>query len=473
MSTVGWLRGIFGAARERLSTVRARLTIWYVALLAIILVVFSAFLYISLRSSLYANMRDLLVADSQTAVVERHGALDLSDQVPGFAALYLPDTTVVVTHNKQLTQRARQVLSLDRAPQDNPQTITLPNGSSWLVLTRPIVSDGHVVGALQVGRSLDETEQALHRLQLLMAIAIPLTLLLAVGGGLFLAGRALTPIDRITRAAARINAEDLSRRLRLPRGRDEVGRLAATFDEMIERLDRAFQRQRQFTADASHELRTPLALMKSQTDVVLARDRSKEEYRETLESLRSDIDRMAALVGDMLTLARADSGVERLSREPVALGELVADVATQLQPLAEEHGTTVRWLGNGQGPVVFGDETRLMQLVLNLVENGIKYAPGGEVSVEVSECGRTAQLVVSDNGQGIEPEHLEHLFERYYRADPSRARSDGGTGLGLAICQWIAQAHGGHIEVESAPGSGATFTVTLPLGERTAGRDMA
>jgi signal transduction histidine kinase len=222
---------------------------------------------------------------------------------------------------------------------------------------------------------------------------------------MFLAGRALDPIDRMTRAAAAIGAEDLSRRLNL-RGRDEVGRLAATFDRMLDRLDRAFRRQRQLTADASHELRTPLTMLTSQIDVALERDRAPAEYRELLASLREDATRMTQLVSELLTLARADARQQLLSTEDLDLAELVHNTVEAMQPLAVQHSVELTELA--QPPVtVSGDLTRLTQLLINLVDNALRYTPpGGWVSVEVVERAGSAELRVVDTGAGIAAEHL-------------------------------------------------------------------
>ena len=286
--------------------------------------------------------------------------------------------------------------------------------------------------------------------------------MLASAGGLFLAGRALDPIDRITRAAAAIGADDLSRRLNFHGSHDEVGRLAATFDRMLERLDRAFRRQRQFTADGSHELRTPLTMLASQIDVALERKRTVADYEELLRSLRDDAARMTQLVGELLTLARADAGQQLLNREQLDLGELVSGVVQAMQSLALQR--EVQLTEQAQPHVaVSGDQTRLSQLLINLVDNALRYtSAGGNVRVTVAERAGWAELRVEDTGVGIAAEHLPHLFQRFYRADPARARTDGGAGLGLAIAQWIAEAHGGQISVDSEFGRGSTFTVRLP-----------
>jgi heavy metal sensor kinase len=452
------------------SAIRVRLTIWYVVLLGVILLVFSGFLYLSLYTSLHAEVDRSLVADAQRDIASLdydNGGLSLANadyqQVGTVTALYdRSGQRVLANDPRQPLPVLAGALAAAARGQQALVTTRLQDGANWRVLTTPIVANGVLVGVLQVGRSERDVDAALYQLAVLIAVAIPLTLVFASAGGLFLASRALGPIDRITRAAAAIDAEDLSRRLDFGGSRDEVGRLAATFDRMLDRLDAAFRRQRQFTADASHELRTPLTVLASQIDVALERPRTPEEYQRLLASLRDDTARMGQLLGELLTLARADAGQQLLSREPLELAELVHNVVSAMQPLAGQRGVQLVEDTRVEA-VVDGDQTRLSQLLLNLVENGLRYTPaGGSVSVRVGHDGGWAVIEVADTGVGIAREHLPHVFERFYRADPARARSDGGAGLGLAIGHWIAQAHGGRIEVSSEPGRGSTFRVYLP-----------
>lgn len=455
-------------ARNQIFSIRVRLTVWYVALLAGILAVFSAFLYLSLSQYLYSNVTSQLQVNVQDArrMWLRTGNISLSDLQPGadYVAVYTPLGQQIATSGPIAQPDIRKFVQANYTSAQ-PVRITLANDTDWMVYTTPVfLSNGEMIALVQVGQSLERTQDTLQRLLVQIAIALPITLILASSGGLFLASRALSPIDRIRRIASRISAQDLSQRIRLGQTHDEVGRLAATFDSMIERLDNSFRAQRQFTSDASHELRTPLALIRTETDIVLARERAPDEYRQALENIRNDVDRMSALVSDMLTLARADSGREQITKEPLLLGDIAREVLNQLMPFAESKNVSLVWSGDDPGPLVLGDETRLTQLVINLVDNGIKYAPGGAVVVSVREVASSAVLTVKDNGIGIPAEHLDKLFERFYRVDSSRT---GGTstGLGLAICEWITKVHGGTIEVESEEGMGAEFIVRLPLAK--------
>lgn len=459
-------RGLWALLR----TIRVRLTLWYVALLAAILLAFGAFLYASLSRTLHDEVDRALADEAQRTL----SMLDVQDGVAhlGDPPEGLVSGTLIVLADAQgqpLTANAPAAVVLPlaasaRDARSGPLLTTVSlQGEDWRVLSQPVTAGGQTTAVLQVARSEQGVEVALDRLLLLMGLAVPLTLLLAVAGGLFLANRALGPIDRITRTAARIGGEDLSQRLALPIGPDEVGRLAATFDGMLDRLEDAFTRQRRFTADASHELRTPLTLLASRAEVALARPRTPAEYRAALTGIRDDAARMAQLLGTLLTLARADQGQDALAREPVALADLIADTLAALAPLAEDQGVTLA--ADALTPcLVLGDQTRLTQLLINLVDNALKYTPaGGRVTIGLARDGDAALLTVRDTGIGIAPEHLPHLFERFYRVDTARSRGAGGAGLGLAIAAWIARTHGGGIAVTSQPAIGSTFTVRLPL----------
>ena len=456
----------------RAASIRVRLTLWYVALLAVILVVFSGVLYLSLSRGLREEL-DISLSSEATRLIAtmevENGAAVLGEgpdnlQLGTVAALYNATGQRLVAYDpRQPLPSVPDALTRAAQGQQTFVTASLVDGSQWRVLAVPVTENGVQIGILEVGRPLGQLDATLRQLGLLLALVVPVTLLLASAGGLFLAGRALNPIDRITRAAAAIGADDLSRRLGFSANRDEVGRLAATFDRMLDRLDAAFRRQRQFTADASHELRTPLTMLTGQIDVALEHKRTPAEYEQLLRSLRDDATRMSQLVSELLTLARADAGQQLLAMEELDLGELVRSVVAAMQPLALQRG--VHLADQVQPQVsVSGDQMRLTQLLVNLVDNAVRYTPsGGVVNVAVERERQWAILRVTDTGAGIAAEHLPHVFERFYRADPARARADGGAGLGLAIGQWIAQAHGGQISVASELGRGSAFTVRLPL----------
>jgi heavy metal sensor kinase len=295
-----------------------------------------------------------------------------------------------------------------------------------------------------------------------LIIVVPLALALAAGGGIFLARRALKPVDKIAQTAQEIEESDLSRRINV-NTKDELGRLAATLNAMIGRLEKAFQRQKQFTSDASHELRTPLAVIEAESSLALQKERPSTDYRQSLEIISQESRQMSSLIDQLLTLARADAGKEQWNFTEVNLGKLIGNLSTDADVLCQEKGLSFQ-LGQTQDLVVKGDEARLRELFMNLLDNAIRYTPApGTVSVSLRREGQMAVVAITDTGVGIPAEDIPFIFERFYRVDKSRSRAGGGSGLGLAICKHIAEAHGGKIEVESQVGTGSTFSVWLPL----------
>lgn len=331
------------------------------------------------------------------------------------------------------------------------------------VLTAPVIEGGRVVNLIQVGMSLENTYATRRRFLLAMGAVLPVALLLAGGGGWLLARRALRPVERMAETARRISAEHLAARLDESGSGDELDKLARTLNEMLGRLDDSFRQVRQFSADASHELQTPLTILKGEMEVALRSLRTPEEYQKTLHSALEEIDRIARLVEGLLLLARADAGVLRLDRQPLALAQLIKDVHGQVSPLARERGIALL-LGPVEDVALRGDAERLRRLLLNLADNAIKYTPpGGQVTLSLQREGAWALLRVTDTGIGLPAEDQGRIFERFYRAAEARTRNADGSGLGLCIARSIAEAHGGRIEVESAPGQGSTFTLKLPV----------
>jgi heavy metal sensor kinase len=458
-------------ALRHLWTIRARLTLWYVGLLMLTLTAFSVLLYISLTRGLQEELDRSLATEAQRVVNEievRGGrivgtqALDLPP--PGMIAVVYDLSGARVAVNDPRVTLPALVEALRQAGSGQQLFSTVPlAGADWRVLSTPVSLNGSLIGVLQIARSQENIAQAQRQLLTLLAVAVPLLLVLATALGLFLAGRALNPIDRIVRTADRIRGDAVSERIDIDPTPDEVGRLASTLNRMLDRIDATLERQRRFTADASHELRTPLAALSAEIELALERPRTLDEYQQTLRSVADDTARLNGLVRELLTLARVDAGQEILALESVSLDDLGEGVIETLAPLAEQRGVALSCDTAEQVEIV-GDQTRLTQLFVNLVDNALKYTPaGGKVTLAIRREGSSAIIDVRDTGRGIPDRDVPHVFERFYRVDTGRARSEGGTGLGLAICEWIARAHGGEITVRSAEGKGSTFTVRLPL----------
>lgn len=457
---------------ERHLTIRARLTIWFVALLAATLTVFSAFVYVTLDRTGRTEIANLVVNHARQVLAEvevENGGVKIKEPI----ALNPPGTYVALydrTGKRILGQKVRSVLpenisTLDSHPQ--PQFLQA-QGEGWFVFTLPVEDNGQVIAWVRTARSTEPVEETSHRFILLLLAAFPPVLLFSVLGGLFIARRALLPVERIMRTARDAGQGNLSERVKVPATKDEVGRLAQTFNDMLERLEGAFERQRRFTADASHELRTPIAVVSAQAEDALHLPDLSPDARARLETICDQTQRMARLVSQLLFLARSDAGRLPLEYEELDLGELVQDVAAELAGQAEAKGLELQ-VKVPTSLNLRGDQTQLTHLLINLVSNAIQYTAKGKIEVRVEQVEGGAALTVSDTGPGIPPEHLSRIFERFYRVDRARSRRDGGTGLGLAIVHLIVAAHRGTIDVQSEVGRGTTFTVWLPRGWKDKG----
>ena len=466
-----------------LHSIRFRLVLWFSAILALVLIVFSGFIYANQSRdilgesefSLERKMAALAVTltVSPDGIVVPQGVLQDTD----ILVFTDPNGQVLASHgsipaqdSQSLAAHALQVFG-NRPSHDNVTSWTQRSGSpraNYMFVTVPLQNGPRPSGLAILGSPVDPYGLE-SRLLLTLAAGSLATLVIALLGGFWLADRAMRPVHTITQAARTIGETDLSRRLNM-KGKDELGELANTFDGMLGRLQTAFERQRQFVADASHELRTPLTIVNLETSRSLASPRKPEDYRHALSIIRSENDFMTALVNDLLTLARMDAGQAVMESQPVDLSDVALETLERLTPLATRNHVRLE-AGDLPEVRILGDRKYLVQMVSNLVDNGIKYAGGQDknVCIETGTSDGTAWLHVSDNGPGIAPEHLSHLFDRFYRIDLARSRSGngdtpdpqaaGGSGLGLSIVQWIARSHGGEVKVTSQVGAGTTFEV--------------
>jgi heavy metal sensor kinase len=326
---------------------------------------------------------------------------------------------------------------------------------------REVVLRGPGETLIVTGRNVTQQLHDFNRLLTVTVVGAATVLAIGLIGGWWLSGRAIAPIEKISRTAESVTATSLSRRVDASQMDIELADLAGILNSMLQRLQDSFEQQTRFTADASHELRTPISVLIMHSELALGRERSAEDYQATLKTCLKASQRMKQLVEDLLLLARADAGELGLRREETDLALLVDEAAEWLMPLAEENGISVRL--DTQSAVCQADSGRLLQAIGNLLKNAIVHnRPGGEVVVRTGVEGDAAIFEASDTGEGIEARHLSHLFERFYRIDEARSRDAGGSGLGLAICHTIVTAHGGTIEVDSQRGKGSRFVIRLP-----------
>jgi two-component system, OmpR family, sensor kinase len=467
-------------------SLRLKLTLYYLGILSVVLILCGLAIYFYLSKSLISTIDESLDRQLQKfEMIVKQSTYDtpmadpdsLHDDEPEGDTLLIPPQMLQVINSSGIIKfesyaHAQDKMEVDMAELQQLEydktihkTIRMPSGELLRVTVRRSKGLDGADFYVRLGQSLAALERARKRLLLVLGIALPVALLLSSYGGLVLANQALRPVDRVTCVAEQIAAGDLTERVPIPAKMDELGRLATTFNYMISRLQAAFERQKQFTSDASHELRTPLAVLRGDIEIALRRERNAEEYQRTLASNLEEIVRLSRLVEDLLMLARADSGRVELRCELLDLGKLCADMVEYISPLAEQREQTLTYQAPTQTVTVNVDVQRIKQLLLNLLDNAIKYTePKGTIRLSVTTEGQAAVLSVADTGRGIPPEDLPHIFERFFRRSAKTSdRSAPGSGLGLSIVKWIVEAHGGKIEVSSELGKGSVFTIKLPL----------
>jgi two-component system OmpR family sensor kinase len=475
-----------------------QLSVIYALLLAAVLTLLGFALYAQLDNFLIQNTRERLEKTTSTTLQQLFSPRDrrpprslesvTESLVHGLSS---PDVAVAV-----LDDKGHIISSSQAAPGGDPpyipplpadwedrvagNTITqwvagAPSGARNLVVLTPLTLVGGPDGPgtlllLQQVASLESADAILNQLRLYVALGILIGTALGVVAGLALTRVVLRPLDRISRTAEAISAGELDRRLRLPPGRNEVARLGHAFDSMVDRLASALEAQRRFVADASHELRTPLTSLEGLSEMLLiGADRGDTKVvQRTVRSMHGELRRLGRLVADLLTLSRLDSTTPTMTLKAVNPCALLAGVIEQMTPVAEtrEVRLSMRCDPSVEGATLRADPDRLKQVLLNLLDNALRYTPAeGEVRAWASAdaSGAWLHIGVQDTGQGIAPEDLPHVFDRFYRGDLSRARATGNTGLGLSIARAIVQSHGGNISVQSPPGNGACFNIVLPM----------
>jgi heavy metal sensor kinase len=465
-----------------IDSVRARLTAWYVGILGITLIVFELAVYAVLSRTLHAG-----IDDSLTSAIEVTSTSLSNDIGEGQSRTEAARATVDELSSRQVAVAVFDVsgdLMASRDVDDDiqprlPAEGDVPDESPRLydVLAdddrvRVGIQRVHVAGdqrpfVVHVSTPLEPLEDELEDIRAVLLSSIPFVLFAAGGAGWFMARKSLSPVVIMADRARAISATNLDQRLPVSNPRDELGRLARTFNELLTRIGAAFTQQRQFMADASHELRTPLATIRAAADVTLQQPaRSETEYRDALRMILDQTVRLSHIVEDMFTLARADAGHVPLRLTPLYLDELLTEIAAAASVRGAR--SAVRVVITGETDVECEcDEELIRRLFGNLVDNALKYSPSGAViDVRLERRDDRARILVTDRGGGIPLDAQQHVFERFFRADQARVRSaaaDGaGAGLGLAIARWVAEAHGGTLELLRSDASGTTFAVELP-----------
>lgn len=488
-------------------SLRAQLALWQAGLLALTLVLLAAFTYLLLRQFLNSQADAGLRRYAETTATEIGSILTRYQVInPGKTLEKDPNkqqTYLTFINNSDLQSLGRYIQVVDpsnhvvaysdalRTTQLPPSLGALVNGLAGRstietctdlgeypirVVTVPVKLGANVPYLVQVGASVEGVGAALWRASIVLLVMTPSVFVIALVGGWLLVGRALKPVDEMTRAALSIESNRLDTRLSPAVTDNEIGRLAGALNEMIARLDRSFRQIERFSADASHELKTPLTTIRGEAEVALMSNLTTEEHRTTLRSIIEETERLTTIVNNLLLLSRTDADQVRLKQDPVALHEVAMASFEPMAALAHRKGINLD-IGAMEDVRVVGDALWLQQLTTNLLHNAINYTPeGGSVTLSLKygsgaeygvAPGTCACLTIQDTGSGIAPEHLPHLFDRFYRVDSGRSRDHGGTGLGLNIVRWIAESHHGKVSVTSELGQGTTFAVALPVQERT------
>jgi heavy metal sensor kinase len=463
------------------SSLRLRLLAWYAGLLLGSFAVLAGATYLALEGSLVSALRESLwrrgrqIAHLLSDEIQHHTEANVGEEIQVRYAPDLNDRFV------RITQQDGVLRYLSRPPRDHdfdPAALPPPawpdkdeaarkalliGGRRMLLASHVLQMPGRAKYLIETGAPMDEMQADLRKWLVFLLVLLPIVAAIALGGGYVLVGRALSPVHRIAASAERISSHNLSERLPLANTGDELDRLSGALNRMIDRLDSAFQYSRRFVADASHELRTPLTILRGELEMLALEPGLSPEARDRLGSALEEVERLANIVEGLFAISRLDAGEAAAEWVKFDLAQLAAGTADQMSLMAEDRKIQVRC--NAPRSVwVEGDRARIKQVVVNLLDNAIKYTPeGGEVDLKVGAQNSTAVLEVADNGPGIPPEALPRVFERFFRVDNVRSRLQGGAGLGLSIVKSICAAHRGRVEASSTFGQGSCFRVELPL----------
>lgn len=456
-----------------------QLTAWYAGVITVVFVLLGGFMYLGMEHHLEKNLRETqakraaVIAETLVARIGQLGEELVTREVREsyapelnnrFIRLTRPDRSVLYVSGVpvELAFNPALVPAMARPPKVRAaRTAVLEDGQELLIATVPVPAAGGN-WLVEVGASLAPMRALLWDFLVILLLAFPIVLLGSAGGGLFLARRAFRPVEKIVRSAEQLTLHNLSGRLPVPQTGDELERLSVALNQMITRLDGAFLHNRRFLADASHELRTPLTVLRGELEAVLQQADGEPELQDRIGSVLEEVERLAKIVEGLFALSRLDAGEAQAEWKRFDLARLAATTAEQMSLLAEDKGVAITCEAVGEVPVQ-GDSGRLKQVIVNLLDNAIKYTPaGGRVSIRVAVRDGTACLDVADTGVGIPAAAIPRVFDRFFRVDQARSRAEGGAGIGLSIVKSIATAHGGSVSVESEDQRGSCFHIRLP-----------
>ena len=459
------------------NSIRTKLTLWYVGVLAAVVIAFSTTAFFILVNALNREMDERLVEMARNfnvalmAELEDEDRATLSEKTLSEAVneMRFRDYQFIIATRDGRAIASTAEFGVEATSHQGTETFRNVeiNDEAMRVNESPLTI-GQNEFRLFVFHSLKEQNTLKSRIAAIFLIGVPLSLLMAGFGGYFLARKSLAPMVEMSRQAAAISAQNLSERISIKNKHDELGDLARVFNELLARLDAAFEQQRRFMADASHELRTPLAIVRGEAEVSLSRrDRQTDDYRESLNVVHDESKRLTSIVEDLFTLARADAGQFRVNLAPVYLDEIVGEAIRSMRVLANQKNIGLSLKADAEMPFN-GDESLLRRLFLNILDNAVKYTPnGGRISVACMSVGTHYHITVTDDGIGIPGGEQSNIFDRFYRVDKARSRAGDteatGAGLGLSIAKWIAEIHGGDIKLVSSNNDGSVFLIEFSI----------
>jgi heavy metal sensor kinase len=465
-------------------SIRAKLITLYVAILTLVFVCFGVYIYAGFKTYLIRSLQQTLtwraqqIASAYLELIPLKGEAFVGNEIQTRYAPELNQRVIRITDSQGhqiygsknsdiLAQTQPEPVPGDQSKNaPAPSQVMLPKGERLEVITVSRRIANGTLYQVEVGAPETDISAALAGLTRTLILGFPFLIGLAIGGGYILLGRALRPVDRIVNAAEAITLENLRQRLPVSKTGDEFERLSSALNRMIERLDESFRLTARFAADASHELRTPLTIMRGELESLVKDPALNEDLAERIGNVLEEAERLTRIIEGLLLVSRLETGEAQMRKDKFDLGKMINGIADQMAPLADDKLLTMHRKIT-PGVLVEGDEMRLQQVGVNLLDNAFKYTPeGGRINLQVRAESNLAIITVSDTGMGISERALPHIFDRFFRAEQARISRTSGTGLGLSIVQSIVEAHGGKVLVESQEGRGAQFRVELPLVKR-------